>query len=91
MYLYHAEQYVSDKKLKKLIKDKKYKRLCIINDEGDTITKSDDETKYASQAAWKELFETLSKKSCILSIFKILVTATPENCYYLDDVKQTTF
>lgn len=75
------------KKLKILIKDKKYKRFCVINDEGDTVNKSDDQSKYASQAAWKELFETIQTKPEILSIFRILVTATPENCYYLDDVK----
>ena len=49
------------KKLKNFIKDKKYKRLRVINDEGDTVNKSDDETKYASQAAWKNYLKLLAK------------------------------
>ncbi len=68
------------------------KQIAIIHDEGDTITK-DSETKIingeqaASHKKWLNLHNMINTQLTNIDLKRIFVTATPENCVALYDIK----
>lgn len=70
------------------IKSYKYKKVVIIHDEGDVITKDNFDKNYddmaITQKKWIELVDYFNQK---LDLKRVFVTATPENCTSLYNIK----
>ena len=71
---------------------KEIKKIAIIHDEADTITK-DKNTDYrndkqaSSHQKWLELRDIINKNMGLLDLKRIFVTATPENCCMLYNIE----
>jgi hypothetical protein len=71
---------------------KEIKRIAIIHDEADTITKDKDtETQNENQATshrkWLELRDLVNKNMGSIDLKRVFVTATPENCCMLYNIE----
>ena len=71
---------------------KEIKRIAIIHDEADTITKdknTDDinDNQATSHQKWLELRDLINKNMGLIDLKRIFVTATPENCCMLYNIE----
>jgi hypothetical protein len=71
---------------------KEIKRIAIIHDEADTITKdqnteSQSETQATSHRKWLELRDLVNKNMGMIDLKRVFVTATPENCCMLYNIE----
>jgi len=81
-----AQSYLRNPKMKEI------KRIAIIHDEADTITKDKEtELKNNDQAKshqqWIELKELITKQMAPMELKRVFVTATPENCMMLYNIE----
>ena len=71
---------------------KEIKRIAIIHDEADTITKDKDtehqnENQATSHRKWLELRDLVNKNMGSMDLKRVFVTATPENCCMLYNIE----
>jgi hypothetical protein len=71
---------------------KEIKRIAVIHDEADTVTKDKDteamnETQAMSHQKWLELRDLVNNKMDGIDLKRVFVTATPENCVMLYNIE----
>ena len=71
---------------------KEIKKIAIIHDEGDTVTKDKDtdnqsDKQASSHQKWLELRDLINKNMGMMDLKRIFVTATPENCCMLYNIE----
>lgn len=71
---------------------KDIKRIAIIHDEADTITKDKEtdapsENQATSHRKWLELRDLINKNMGVIDLKRVFVTATPENCCMLYNIE----
>lgn len=71
---------------------KEIRRIAVIHDEADTVTKDKDteamnETQAMSHKKWLELRDLVNNKMDGIDLKRVFVTATPENCVMLYNIE----